>query len=135
MTARPLPVVLDVDTGVDDACALLLAARHPGLDLRAVTCVGGNAPLDRRRAQHPRRARRRPGAADVPVARAPSARCSSRPVDARHVHGEDGMGDLGRCRRPPCGPTTAHAVDLLRDGSSSGAAAGRPVTARCRWRR
>ena len=25
-----LPVVLDVDTGVDDACALLLAALHPG---------------------------------------------------------------------------------------------------------
>ena len=39
------PIVLDVDTGVDDACALLLAALHPDLDLRAVTCVGGNAPL------------------------------------------------------------------------------------------
>ena len=42
---RRTPVVLDVDTGVDDACALLLAALHPDLDLRAVTCVGGNAPL------------------------------------------------------------------------------------------
>jgi len=40
------PVVLDVDTGVDDACALLLAALHPALDLRAVTCVGGNPSLD-----------------------------------------------------------------------------------------
>ena len=30
----PVPVHLDVDTGVDDACALLLAALHPGLDLR-----------------------------------------------------------------------------------------------------
>lgn len=38
-------MILDVDTGVDDACALLLAALHPDLDLRAVTCVGGNAPL------------------------------------------------------------------------------------------
>lgn len=41
----PIPLVLDVDTGIDDACALLLAALHPELDLRAVTCVGGNAPL------------------------------------------------------------------------------------------
>ena len=39
------PIILDVDTGIDDACALLLAALHPDLDLRAVTCVGGNAPL------------------------------------------------------------------------------------------
>ena len=46
MTTEPTPVVLDVDTGVDDACALLLAALHPALDLRAVTCVGGNAPVD-----------------------------------------------------------------------------------------
>src|SRR5918993_5629540 len=36
-----IPVILDVDTGVDDACALLLAGLHPGLDLRAVTCVAG----------------------------------------------------------------------------------------------
>ena len=40
------PVILDVDTGLDDACALLLAARHPELDLKAVTCVGGNVGLD-----------------------------------------------------------------------------------------
>ena len=41
-----VPVILDVDTGVDDACALLLAALHPDLELRAVTCVGGNASVD-----------------------------------------------------------------------------------------
>lgn len=40
------PVILDVDTGLDDACALLLAARHPDLELKAVTCVGGNVGLD-----------------------------------------------------------------------------------------
>ena len=48
MESAPRPVILDVDTGVDDACALLLAARHPALDLRAVTCVGGNAACRRR---------------------------------------------------------------------------------------
>lgn len=42
---HPLPVVLDVDTGVDDALALLYAVASPALDLRAVTCVGGNAAL------------------------------------------------------------------------------------------
>ena len=43
---RPVLIVLDVDTGVDDACALLLAALHPDLDSRAVSCVGGNASVD-----------------------------------------------------------------------------------------
>lgn len=37
-----LPVVLDCDTGTDDAVAILLAALHPGLDLLGVTTVWGN---------------------------------------------------------------------------------------------
>ncbi|WP_408899047.1 nucleoside hydrolase [Nocardioides sp. R1-1] len=37
-----LPVILDCDTGTDDAVAILLAALHPGLDLLGVTTVWGN---------------------------------------------------------------------------------------------
>ena len=35
-------VILDVDPGVDDALALSFALFHPGLDVVAVTAVGGN---------------------------------------------------------------------------------------------
>jgi len=42
MTQR---VILDVDTGGDDAVALLLAGHHPALELAAVTTTFGNAPL------------------------------------------------------------------------------------------
>ena len=42
----PKKIYLDVDTGVDDALALLLAARSPDLDIRGVTCVSGNVPVD-----------------------------------------------------------------------------------------
>ncbi|GAA5171382.1 nucleoside hydrolase [Amycolatopsis dongchuanensis] len=38
-------LILDVDTGTDDAVAIMLAAGHPELDLLAVTTVRGNAPL------------------------------------------------------------------------------------------
>jgi inosine-uridine nucleoside N-ribohydrolase len=38
-------VILDVDTGADDAVALLLAGHHPALELVAVTVTHGNAPL------------------------------------------------------------------------------------------
>ena len=40
-------IFLDVDTGVDDALALLLAARSPQLNVKGVTCVAGNVPIDR----------------------------------------------------------------------------------------
>ena len=38
-------VILDVDTGADDAAAILLAGHHPALELAAVTVAHGNAPL------------------------------------------------------------------------------------------
>lgn len=41
-----LPVILDVDTGIDDALALLYACASREIDLLAVTCVAGNVPLD-----------------------------------------------------------------------------------------
>jgi inosine-uridine nucleoside N-ribohydrolase len=40
-----MKLILDVDTGFDDAVAMLLAGHHPALDVRAVCAVHGNAPL------------------------------------------------------------------------------------------
>ena len=37
-----IPVIMDCDTGTDDAVAIMLAALHPGLDLLGVTTVWGN---------------------------------------------------------------------------------------------
>lgn len=39
-------VILDVDTGSDDAVAIMLAALHPEIDLIAVCSVKGNQPLE-----------------------------------------------------------------------------------------
>ena len=44
--AEPRPIVLDVDTGTDDAVAIMFAALHGDLDLVAVTTVNGNATVD-----------------------------------------------------------------------------------------
>lgn len=41
----PQKIILDVDTGGDDAVAILLAGHHPGLELVAVTVTHGNGPL------------------------------------------------------------------------------------------
>jgi pyrimidine-specific ribonucleoside hydrolase len=119
-------VVLDVDTGVDDACALLLAARHPGLDLRAVTCVAGNADVDQV-VRNSLVVLDAAGRADVPVARGADRPLLEPGRPARHVHGADGMGDL----ELPSSSRSAdprHAVELLRDVLLEAAAIGRPVT-------
>lgn len=42
----PQKVILDVDTGRDDAVALLMAGHHPALELVAALAVHGNAPLE-----------------------------------------------------------------------------------------
>jgi inosine-uridine nucleoside N-ribohydrolase len=44
MTERK-KLIIDCDTGTDDAVALMLAALHPEIDLVGVTTVFGNAPL------------------------------------------------------------------------------------------
>src|SRR5680860_1486158 len=46
-TAPTIPVILDVDTGVDDALAILFAVAHPGIDVLGISCVAGNASLER----------------------------------------------------------------------------------------
>ena len=126
MSAHRRPVILDVDTGLDDACALLLAGLHERLDLRAVTCVGGNAPLPQV-VSNTLAVLHTAGRDDVPVAAGADRPLLAEPHDARHVHGSDGMGDLG-WPRSPYGPDGRHAVELLRDVLRAAAAAGERVT-------
>ncbi|MXM64956.1 nucleoside hydrolase [Streptomyces sp. HUCO-GS316] len=112
MTGRPIPVIIDCDTGVDDALALLFAVRHPALDLRAVTCVAGNTDVDGV-VRNTLTVLEQAGAPPVPVARG-AERPLVEPVRApRHVHGEDGMGDLG-LPAPARTPADVDAVTLLR---------------------
>ncbi|MEU3984819.1 nucleoside hydrolase [Streptomyces sp. NPDC026672] len=107
-----IPVIIDCDTGVDDALALLFAVRHPGIDLRAVTCVAGNTDVDGV-VRNTLTVLETAGAGDVPVARG-AERPLIEPVrSARHVHGADGMGDLG-LPAPTRTPVDLDAVSLLR---------------------
>jgi Inosine-uridine nucleoside N-ribohydrolase len=104
-------VILDVDTGVDDALALLLAIRSPDLDVRAVTCVAGNADVDQV-VRNTLVVLDAAGAGEVPVARG-ADKPLLEPRHVRQVHGADGLADLGLpdSRRTP---HDGSAVELLR---------------------
>jgi pyrimidine-specific ribonucleoside hydrolase len=118
----PVPVILDVDTGVDDALALLLTVGSPAVELRGVTCVAGNAGLDAVVANTLKVLDIAGAPADLPVA-AGAIRSLLDPrhlpdPDARqgaeHIHGKDGMGDLGLpASKRAVDPRAA--VELLRD--------------------
>lgn len=109
---RPIPVIIDCDTGVDDALALLFAVRHPGIDLRAVTCVAGNTDVDGV-VRNTLTVLEQAGAPDIPVARGAGRPLIESARSARHVHGEDGMGDIG-LPAPTRAPADVDAVTLLR---------------------
>ncbi|MFE2041547.1 nucleoside hydrolase [Streptomyces sp. NPDC059477] len=112
MTGQPIPVIIDCDTGVDDALALLFAVRHPGLDLRAVTCVAGNTDVDGV-VRNTLTVLEQAGAPDIPVARGAARPLIEAARSAQHVHGADGMGDLG-LPAPTRTPADIDAIGLLR---------------------
>lgn len=120
----PSRVIIDTDPGIDDALALILALHSPELQVEAITTVGGNVSGE----QALTNALRVLEVLDLPEAppvaegcRGPLAR---EPITARHVHGEDGLGDIGglveadgapRYPLPVLTPSGHHAVDLILD--------------------
>ena len=92
MQASPArKVILDVDPGVDDAVALCLALFDPRLEVVAITATGGNVSPE----QATRNVEAIVEQLDPP--RWPRIGAASNdislPVDARHIHGSDGLGD------------------------------------------
>jgi pyrimidine-specific ribonucleoside hydrolase len=87
--ALPTDVILVVDTGVDDALALLLALRTPMLRVRGIACVAGNVEIDQV-VFNTLRVLDAAGAADVPLGRG-----NTPGPGGRSVHGQDGLADLG----------------------------------------
>jgi purine nucleosidase len=110
MTDRT-PLILDVDTGIDDSLALLYAAGSPDAELVAVTCVSGN--IDARQvAVNSRAVLELAGRTDVEVALGREVPLIRALETTPETHGPQGLGHAEL--PPPSRPLSQrHAVDLI----------------------
>lgn len=104
-------VILDCDPGHDDAVALLLAARHPAIDLLAVTTVAGNQSVDKT-THNALKVLSLANLCHIPVARGMERPLVRPPRHSPEIHGVSGL-DGPLVPEPACAPVAAHAVDLL----------------------
>lgn len=110
----PKPVIIDCDTGVDDAIALLLALRSPQLlDVLAITTVAGNVDAAQT-ARNSRIIRQIAEREEVPVYAGAGAPLVRTPIIADHFHGESGLGRLPLLEpKAPLAP--GHSVQAIID--------------------
>jgi purine nucleosidase len=111
-----MPLLLDVDTGIDDALALLYACASPDVELVAVTCVGGNVNA-RRVAENTRAVLELVGRDDVPVALGREQPLVKPLETSTETHGPRGLGhaELAPARRPlEHDEAASHIVDVAR---------------------
>jgi purine nucleosidase len=88
---EPRPLILDVDTGIDDLVALLIAATAPELNLRGVTCVAGNVEIHHV-ARNTGTILHLAGRKDVPVSIGAARPLQRRLRTAEDTHGPTGTG-------------------------------------------
>jgi len=87
-------VMIDCDVGVDDALALILAFHSPELDVKAITGVTGNVPVEKVFENIQKvLSLIQPGNRPL-IARGADRPLAGEPVYAYPVHGQDGLGGV-----------------------------------------
>ncbi len=89
-----IPLLIDTDPGVDDALALLMAFNDHNHALVGLTIAAGNVGLEYT-VRNALKLCEIAGRADVPVFAGCADPLLHPAVDAAHVHGRDGFGDVG----------------------------------------
>ena len=109
-------IIIDTDTGSDDAVAIMMCLREPSIDVLALTTVSGNVPLEQATLNCLMSAEIAVGKDRVPPVYVGADRPLIRDrVHARNVHGNDGMSDCNLIH-PTVKPIEGiHACDAIID--------------------
>ncbi|XP_030603612.1 inosine-uridine preferring nucleoside hydrolase-like [Archocentrus centrarchus] len=86
-------VIIDLDTGVDDAMTIMVALADPNVEILAITCCHGNTPLENV-LKNTLRVLKVCNRLDIPVYRGCSKPLLARKQHAGDYHGKDGLGDV-----------------------------------------
>jgi len=105
-------VILDVDTGVDDALAIMLAVRSPELEVLGITTVSGNVPVARCTA-NTLLVLEVLDAPDIPVVSGAATPLAGKAFTAGQVHGKDGLGNATAKYPTPARQATQGAMEFL----------------------
>ncbi len=117
MTQLRTPVLVDCDTGIDDAMALLYLLAHPAVEVVGITTVFGNNRAHQC-AINSLRVLELAGRTDIPVAVGTEQPLVGEVTYlATHVHGTDGLGDAGLPTTVTTQPVAQDAVALIDEMS------------------
>ena len=117
-------LVLDVDTGIDDAIAILLACKWSEVSLRGISCVSGNVSLEKV-LENTLGVLNLAERWDVPVAIGAREPLVEKARSSSNVHGENGLANLTLDTGPVRNTIFRSASDLYRDLLQSD---GEPIT-------
>jgi purine nucleosidase len=106
----PRPFVIDTDTASDDAVALIMALRAPNVEVKAITTVAGNVPVEQSTKNALYVAEL--CGSDVPVYAGADKPLLRTYQNATWFHGRDGLGDQGY-PAPKRSPGRLHAADAI----------------------
>lgn len=105
-------VILDVDTGIDDALAIIYAIESRQLDIQGITMVNGNVPLDHV-TKNTLKVLKLADSNDIPVYEGAAEPYVREAIHEFKVHGNDGLGNALEDMEVSKEPQKTFAADFI----------------------
>lgn len=107
-----ISVIIDCDPGVDDALAIILALKHPCIDVKAICSVTGNGSIEST-TQNGLKVLSLCGREDIPLYIGSDTALDGKKPETVDAFGDDGLGGFAHTVITEKKPEEEHAVDFL----------------------